>query len=84
MSKSGKSKQIQLRDDTLLALTFVGDSFKYIEKIFDELEEVLDKHFGQDVDLQACFQRGHMEIENIRDEISEQLRKITNPEHEEE
>lgn len=83
MSKSEKSKQIQLRDDTLLALTFVGDRFKYIEKIFDELEEVLDKHFGQDVDLQECFQRGHMEIENIRDEVSEQLRKFAHPEQKE-
>ena len=89
MSKLEKLKQIQLRAEELSMLALVGDRFTSIEKDFNEIEEILHTHLDRFVDLLECFQRGCMEIENIRDEISEQLRNtrdfiFSNAEQEEE
>lgn len=78
-----KSKQIQLRTEESM-LAFISDRFADIDKSFDEIEEILNTHLDRFVGIHECFQRGQMELSNIRDEVSEQLRKFTHPENEEE
>lgn len=65
------------------ALVLVGDRFARIEAIFDEVEVILNTHLDRYVGLLECFQRGLMEVENIREEIKEQLHKFSTPEEEE-
>lgn len=83
MSKSENLKLMQLRAEERSALVLVGDRFARIEAIFDEVEVILNTHLDRYVGLLECFQRGLMEVENIRDEIKEQLRKFSNHEEEE-
>lgn len=83
MSKSENSKLMQLRAEERSALVLVGDRFARIEESFNEIEVILNTHLDRYVGLQECFQRGLMEIENIREEIAEQLRKFSNHEEEE-
>lgn len=71
------------RDEELSALTFVGDRFACIEESFNEIKEILNTHLDRYVGLLECFQRGLMEVENIRDEIKEQLHNLSNHEEEE-
>lgn len=84
MSKSEKSKQIQLRDDELSALAIVSIGFARIEESFDKIEEILNTRLERFVGIQECFQRAYMEVENTREEISDKLRKFIHPENEEE
>lgn len=89
MSKLEKLKQIQLRAEELSMLALVGDRFTSIEKDFNEIEEILHTHLDRYVGLLECFQRGYMEIENIREEIAEQIHNMrdkifSNAEQEEE
>lgn len=82
MSKSEKSKQIQLRvEESMLAL--LNDRFADIDKSFDEIEEILNTHLDRFVGIHECFQGAQMELSNVREEVSHQLRKYTNPEPEE-
>ena len=83
MSKSENSRLMQLRAEERSALVLVGDRFACIEKDFDEIELILNTHLDRYVDLLECFQRGYMEVQNIREEINEQLHKFSNPEEDE-
>lgn len=73
----------QICTDERSALVLVGDRFACIEKDFDEIELILNTHLDRYVGLLECFQRGYMEVQNIRDEIVHQLRKFSNPEEDE-
>ena len=88
MSKSEKLKELQLRAEELSMLALVGDQFRSIEENFNELELILNTRLDRFVGLQECFQSARMEVENVQDEISEQIRnmrdKIFSTEHEEE
>lgn len=71
------------KPEELSALAFISNRFTDIDKSFEEIEEILNTHLDRFVGLLEVFQRGYMEISNIRDEVSHQLRKFTNPEPEE-
>ena len=76
MSKLEKLKELQLRAEELSNLALVGDQFRFIEENFHELDLILNARLDSFIGLQECFQRAYMEIENVQDEISEQIRNM--------
>lgn len=62
------------KPEELSALAFISDRFAGIKESFDEIDGILKTRLDRFVDLLEVFQRGYMEVENIQDEISHQLR----------